>query len=1210
MDMSDVTVPAPKTTLKFMGWSLTPGTDASEDTGDTVGSRPLLNNGVVEFEEDTDVYPVFYSGLWIVFVSAGTGMGASYVEPYFLTADSENASAAEPDDPTMRGYAFDGWVYNVPDTDYVEAETSGFFDFTQSFEQLSNLLNDNGEVVLYGHWKGGNTSYVVAYWYQDVDNDKTLTDHSKKTYSYGGQTEPITTVNGRAVTTGMTLTPRTEDTNTAKAGVGFTYANYYDDSVGNTTVTAAEDGSTILNVYFDRDLITMRFYKTAGSYSDGGWGSSAGYTPPVAYNSQNWTNDRYADTYTGLYGQNWTQAGYDNDWPSPGSGYVWRYYSDEYTGGTNRQSGTVFPGITILGQFKLDLDTYDSTKKEIRIFKVQRNDLRNVYFYQQNTDGSTYPTSTNISAVAVNGATFSFTDKYVGFKIVGYRLGNSASGTYTPVNSTTNADGSHNYSPASVTLNNNLHIRLEREKYKIKFLNPLNNSELLTEKELPYEAPLSGAKPTAAETANIDLGQAGYEWDGFWYLDQACTVLALFGSNIASELGDAYVEHNETDHTVVVSTDSGNVTYKYTVLGGMPLKGTKVYAGKKMLHFYIKIDPNGGQLMTGQATWRWVTYGDKTTYTYDNIERNYIEYKGTGTPYYYYYDEFETDRSDDIWHYRYMSINPRTAYYTSNTVPNDWVQTFSDGSTVAHSGSEAQAWLDTETQYSYEKDAYGLIGWYDITDGVENMKPFKSYTEITRNTIIQAQWRRTGEYQVRYSVDAVDEDGNALVYPEGSEQAGDRVVGANSPVDGAKYADQSDSAILDKMGVIPSGYNFVGWYYNGNVYQPGDVFQILARLSDDKSLIWIYPVLEPVEVLPVEVIHITFDPNGGVFTTAADTEISNIIASVTADEAGSYAPEFVKNEDGTYSINNLKINEGLSLLSAAAVERGVIVDNEMVPGRGYRLKEWNTKADGTGTSFPLDTIVGVDDKTPVDNTVYAIWEELFYIYHTATGKFQTVVKGDTTDRWAFTTGFKKDGTVNLTQYTSHYYGGFAVYAAGNAAAAGLEFEGGDVKTGCSIADSYWTRYKAARTAEKWNPGDTGAVYYLKEVPTSYLAKPVAVTIRDDYGKGDVVSLHFLSVTDTSIYREGGIKLNNSDILGAFSQSFTLTQNNSDTAPTTITADSQFKLPGYLTVVYGGGDEGTTVVDEYTGCQAYWTTYDNVKVYGIQQNIRDIDISLN
>lgn len=1137
MDMRDVTVPAPKTTLKFMGWSLTAGTDASEEGGDTPGSRALLDNGTVEFTQDTDVYPVYYNGLWIVFVSAQTGMGADYVPGYFITADSSSAAAAEPTAPTMTGYTFDGWYTEAePVEDYTKTETQSShgeeFDFNTSFEDLANYVNpDTGEVILYGHWKPGTTSYVVVYWKQQVGNDKNATD-AQKTYDYAGQTDPIN------AQTGSVPQPSSQQ---QAADVGFQYsrAELVDVKDDGTTVASTgikADGSSVLNVYFDRITITMRFYKTAGSVE-----SYYGYTyyeAPQAYNANRWTNTLYTDIYTGLYGQTWSQAGYSHDWPSPGNGNYWVCFNSAYTDESSRTvwmyqgnvQGTI---MTYLGQFILPDGIHDSTGVDIRLFKIAAQ-TSTVSYFLQNTDG-TYPTSTTITGAAPASGTFSFSDKYEGFKVASYRLGN---GQWQTVSSTTNSDGSHTYTPASIEVNGNLSIRYERLPYEIKYLNPLNEKPVLAAQQKLFGASLSSAKPTATE---IDLGVPGYEWDGKWYKDKNCTVEFNFDTEV------------------------------------MPLGGTKVYAGKTPLYFFIKIDPNGGVLQTGQATWRWVRYGDDTTYTYDNITRDYMEYKGSGTAYYYYYDEFDVSRRDDIWNYEYMASNPRTARYIT------------DASQIPAGGGSA--WLGTE-KFSPEPDAYTLIGWYDVTDG--GMTPFKSGTAITRDTIIQAQWRRTGEYTVVYSVEAVDETGAALMKDDA------RVVGANSPVDGAKYADMSDSAIMDKMGVIPAGYNFVGWFYNGQVYQPGDVFQVLARLSDDNKIVHIYPVLEPVETLPVEVINITFDPNGGAFTDKADTELQAMIAEVTGDETGSYAPEIVTNEDGTKTINNLKLNEGLTLLTGEAVANGVEVNGEKVLGRGYRLKEWNTKADGTGTSFSLDAKIGVDEKDPIPNVVYAIWEEVFYVYHPATKKFEVLLKGDTTNRWELTTGFDPAGTVNKTQYTSYYYGGFSVFAAGNAEAAGLTFANGEVKSG-TIADTYWVRSKAAKSGDAWNSADTGAVYFLKEVPTSYLAKPVAITIRDDYGKGDITSLHFLSVTDTSIYRQGGIKLKGTDKKGSFATSFKLSQNNGST--TTITSQSQFSLPGYLTVVNGGTESGA-----YTACQAYWVTYDSVTVYGIEANIKDITIN--
>ena len=311
MDLSSVTVPAPKTTLKFMGWSLTEGTDASEDSGDTIGSRALLRNGNYEFTKDTDVYPVYYSGIWIVFVSAKTGQGATYVPSYFITGDATSAAAAEPTDPTMTGYTFDDWyTAEEPVEEYVNPDAGAYgtkFNFSTSFADLANYTNDRGEVVLYGHWKPGNTTYVVVYWKQQVGNNKNA-QPAQKTYDYAGQTNPI------SGTTGSKPTPTTAQ---QAADTGFQYARYelVDVDPDTNTSTASNglkaDGSTVLNVYFDRKLITMKFSTSTN----------------IGYNSSDW-NGSSVTTYTGLYGQTWAQAGYTSGWPTPANYTSWQYFNN------------------------------------------------------------------------------------------------------------------------------------------------------------------------------------------------------------------------------------------------------------------------------------------------------------------------------------------------------------------------------------------------------------------------------------------------------------------------------------------------------------------------------------------------------------------------------------------------------------------------------------------------------------------------------------------------------------------------------------------------------------------------------------------------------------------------------------------------------------------------------------------------------------------
>lgn len=143
--------------------------------------------------------------------------------------DRYGKAIGEVPDPTQPGYSFDGWTKNgvsaeIPET--VPAE-----DQTYSAQ-----------------WSEGNANYTVAYWRQNADDDG---------YTfYWAEAKSATTnssVNGTAKSGGF----KSSDT-----GIPTDYNDtndyfYFDHADQNVTVEA--DGTSIVNVYYNRELYEIEF---------------------------------------------------------------------------------------------------------------------------------------------------------------------------------------------------------------------------------------------------------------------------------------------------------------------------------------------------------------------------------------------------------------------------------------------------------------------------------------------------------------------------------------------------------------------------------------------------------------------------------------------------------------------------------------------------------------------------------------------------------------------------------------------------------------------------------------------------------------------------------------------------------------------------------------------------------------------------------------
>lgn len=157
----------------------------------------------------TCVYPVVKTGFWVTFDTKG----GDYVAPKFQMGAPLDLSAVT---PTRSGYTFDGW--------YIDGQ---------------KVTSVSAEATVTAHWKANSeTEYTVIHWQENADdNEYSSKDIEKKT----GATNSTTNAK-------------------AKSYSGFT-------AQAITQKTIAGDGSTIVNVYYKRNVYDVKFYSYSGWFS-------------------------------------------------------------------------------------------------------------------------------------------------------------------------------------------------------------------------------------------------------------------------------------------------------------------------------------------------------------------------------------------------------------------------------------------------------------------------------------------------------------------------------------------------------------------------------------------------------------------------------------------------------------------------------------------------------------------------------------------------------------------------------------------------------------------------------------------------------------------------------------------------------------------------------------------------------------------------------
>lgn len=359
------------------------GDEANSD-GSTSGYYIVVPKRNGSHVTSLDLFPVFDEARWLYFNTGLSGSGAAYVGASFRLTNDDRGTSDSPNyyfdnsffaDHLSRrpGYVFEGWYMfanqdpntgKITNLNTAEDVTVSYIDSSGNqqtttihteaikiVDRYGSLVYDgvyqlNGknlfegesdrlrfyktldDMTLYANWIVQPASFRVIIWKQKVTDNK---DATEKTYDYEifytseevdtTQTVNLTRFTGSYVDAdGNSHSVRNMNLLTQNF-TGFHYAWNDVEVVGNVN----PDGTTVYNVYYDRDLLTQTFYTWDYSYTEttSTSGTQYGYIEGVGYVRLTRTNGVW--TYeTGEYEETYVPN------TSNASGY---YYIPDGNGG-------------------------------------------------------------------------------------------------------------------------------------------------------------------------------------------------------------------------------------------------------------------------------------------------------------------------------------------------------------------------------------------------------------------------------------------------------------------------------------------------------------------------------------------------------------------------------------------------------------------------------------------------------------------------------------------------------------------------------------------------------------------------------------------------------------------------------------------------------------------------------------------------------------
>lgn len=222
-----------------------------------------------------DLYPVFAEARWIYYNTGRSGNGAKYVgAEYRLTNDEGKGTYLDKFPTTSRpGYVFGGW-YLSQDSDFngtgtqitdttgafVNAVKGQIFYDVDGTTKLYEITSDGrlyfyksiDELTVYAKWTPATVNYTVIYWLENADDDNyTMMNYKVLSGVSGEMTEaaPLATDETTYTQNKLRFAHLSSDQDKDTAGI----------QSGIQQQVIDGDGSTIVNIYYDRDVYRLRF---------------------------------------------------------------------------------------------------------------------------------------------------------------------------------------------------------------------------------------------------------------------------------------------------------------------------------------------------------------------------------------------------------------------------------------------------------------------------------------------------------------------------------------------------------------------------------------------------------------------------------------------------------------------------------------------------------------------------------------------------------------------------------------------------------------------------------------------------------------------------------------------------------------------------------------------------------------------------------------